>query len=289
MKTKLTIKIIVCIFVAIFLIIGVPIIINECYKSNSGYVTVWGGSDVLGYYGTILGSIIAVTTLAVTIIFTKKQLQRETFLKNESAKWDNLKEVFLQILNNINPMNTFKDVFDNGFTNPSEAINILQRYQLSCKLANDQLIANINKADEPKFHELISDIVVVAEAFVEIIQKEINQYSDLRIWQNKDNIEKMAEIEKLILEKSTNDEPTFNEQMLEKLKNISYEKIDAEITVLNNEIIKKYETDYRSLLHQVGSIFDKINLETQQRADDILLVSVKKTRKVHTHGKEKGR
>ena len=236
----------------------------------------WSGADVLGYYGTILGSIIAVTTLAVTIIFTKKQLQRETFLKNESAKWDKLRDVFLQILDNINPMKTFKDVFDNGFIDPSEAINILQKYQLSCKLANDQLIANINKADEPKFHKLISEIVVIAEGFIEIVQKEIDQYSDLRIFQNKDNIVKMAEIEKMASENSTNEEPTFNEQILEKLKNISYEKIDAEITKLNNEIIKKYETDYRALLHQVGSTFDEINFETRQRADKILLFGTKK-------------
>ena len=276
MKTKQIIKIIVCIVVAIFLIFGVPIIINECYKYNSGYVTVWDGSDVLGYYGTILGSVIAVATLVVTIIFTKKQLQRETFLANESAKFDKLKQAFLQILDNINPMKTFKDVFDNGFTNPSEAINLLQKYQLDCKLANDQLIANINKDDEPKFHKLMSDIVVVADDFIKIIQKEINQYSDLRIWQNKNNIEKMAKIEKLTLDNSTNGEPTFNEQMLEKLKKISYEKIEAEITMLNNAIIKKYETDYRALLHQVGSTFDAINLETQQRADKILLFGRKK-------------
>ena len=287
MKIKQLIRIIICIFVGIFLVFGVPIIINECYKTNSGYMTVWSGSDVLSYYGTILGSIIAVTTLAVTIIFTKKQLQRETFLKNESAKWDKLKDVFLQTLDNINPMKIFKDVFDNGYTNPSEAISMLQKYQLSCKTANDQLIANISKTDEPKFKELISNIVLVAEDFLSIIQKEINQYSDLRIWQNRDNIVKMDKIEKASSENSNNDEPTLNEQLMRKLKNISYEKIDAEITMLNNEIIKKYETDYRALLYQVGSTFDDINLETQQKADNILLFNTKKARKVHNRGKEK--
>ena len=33
---------------AVFLIVGIPIIINECYKANCGYITVWDGSDVLG-------------------------------------------------------------------------------------------------------------------------------------------------------------------------------------------------------------------------------------------------
>lgn len=31
----------------IIFIVGVPIIINECYKANSGYITMWGVADVL--------------------------------------------------------------------------------------------------------------------------------------------------------------------------------------------------------------------------------------------------
>lgn len=100
------------ILVAIFLIVGIPVIINECYKANCGYITVWDGSDVLGYYGTILGSVIAVISIIVTIAFTKKQIQRDSFLKNENEKWDKLKAIFLQILNNINPMRVLKDVMD---------------------------------------------------------------------------------------------------------------------------------------------------------------------------------
>lgn len=41
------IKIILGIITAIFLIIGIPIIINECYKANCGYITVLDGADVL--------------------------------------------------------------------------------------------------------------------------------------------------------------------------------------------------------------------------------------------------
>ena len=52
---------------AVFLVVGIPIIINECYKANCGYITVWDGSDVLGYYGTILGSVIAVISIIVTM------------------------------------------------------------------------------------------------------------------------------------------------------------------------------------------------------------------------------
>ena len=41
---------------ALAAIVGVPIIINECYKANSGYMTIWGAADVLSYYGTIIAA-----------------------------------------------------------------------------------------------------------------------------------------------------------------------------------------------------------------------------------------
>lgn len=144
----------------VFLVVGIPIIINECYKANCGYITVWDGSDVLGYYGTILGSVIAVISIIVTIAFTKKQIQRDSFLKNESEKWDRLKAIFLQTLSDINPMRVLKDVMDSGFTDPTKAINLLQRYQFDCKVANDLLNAHLNMNDYPKFKKLIDSINV---------------------------------------------------------------------------------------------------------------------------------
>lgn len=59
MIVKIT-KIVIAIMAAIFFIVGIPLIINECYKANCGYITVWDGADVLGYYGTLLGAAIAV-------------------------------------------------------------------------------------------------------------------------------------------------------------------------------------------------------------------------------------
>ena len=79
-------------FVIIIFVVGVPIIINECYKANSGYMTMWDAADVLAYYGTILGALVAVATVVVTILFTYKQIQRDSFLKSESEKWAKIEE-----------------------------------------------------------------------------------------------------------------------------------------------------------------------------------------------------
>lgn len=264
------IKIVFGIIAAIFLIVGIPIIINECYKANCGYITVWDGADVLGYYGAILGSIIAVATLAITIIFTKKQIQRDSFLKNENEKWDRLKAIFMQTLSDINPMRVLKDVMDNGFTDPTKAINLLQRYQLDCKMANDLLNAYLNMSDYPKFKMLIDSIATTAEEFVDISQKEIDQYSDFRILQHKDTAIEMLRIEKEHPGSFSKDHIALNREIVERLKTISNENINLQITQLNTELVQAYEEKYRALLKLTGSTFETIALETQRHAERIL-------------------
>ena len=255
---------------AVFLVVGIPIIINECYKANCGYITVWDGSDVLGYYGTILGSVIAVISIIVTIAFTKKQIQRDSFLKNENEKWDRLKSIFLQTLSDINPMRILKDVMDNGFTDPTKAITLLQRYQLDCKIANDLLNAHLNMNDYPKFKELIDSIATTAEVFVDISQKEIDQYSDFRLLQHKDTALEMLNIEKERPGSFSKENIAFNKDILEKIKTISHESINRQITQLNTEFIQAYEEKYRALLQLTGSTFETIAIETQRQADSML-------------------
>ena len=264
---------------AVFLVVGIPIIINECYKANCGYITVWDGSDVLGYYGTILGSVIAVISIIVTIAFTKKQIQRDTFLKNENEKWDRLKSIFLQTLSDINPMRILKDVMDNGFTDPTKAITLLQRYQLDCKIANDLLNAHLNMNDYPKFKELIDSIATTAEVFVDISQKEIDQYSDFRLLQHKDTALEMLSIEKERPGSFSKENIAFNKDILEKTKTISHESINRQITQLNTEFIQAYEEKYRALLQLTGSTFETIAIETQRQADSMLSFGKVRNRK----------
>ena len=65
-------RVLATVIIAVILIFGVPIFINECYK-HGGYVTLWNASDVLSYYGTLLTAAVTIVTLWGTIIFTRKQ------------------------------------------------------------------------------------------------------------------------------------------------------------------------------------------------------------------------
>lgn len=61
--------------IALALIVGVPIIINECYKTNSGYMTIWGAADALAYYGAIIASVGAAVGVFVSIKAATKNYQ----------------------------------------------------------------------------------------------------------------------------------------------------------------------------------------------------------------------
>ena len=80
MKDKTAAKIILYSVIAIALMVGVPLIMNESYKMNSGYVTCWDASDVLSYYGTILGATATIIAVILTIRFSKKQQREERII-----------------------------------------------------------------------------------------------------------------------------------------------------------------------------------------------------------------
>lgn len=66
-KKHLWWKWIFVVLVLLIAIIGIPVGINECYKANTGYLTVWNGADVLAFYGTILGAVIGAAIAVLTI------------------------------------------------------------------------------------------------------------------------------------------------------------------------------------------------------------------------------
>lgn len=119
-------------------IVGIPIGINECYKANTGYTTVWDGSDVLGYYGALLSAVIGATaaalTLAATISFNRKQIQRDTYVKNGKEKWGRIETVIANALDLINPQRVLLVSAENTGSSSdarhNSAIASLQKYKM---------------------------------------------------------------------------------------------------------------------------------------------------------------
>ena len=260
---------------SIALVFGVPIIINECYLKNDGYITVWGGDDVLGYYGSILGSVIAVATLTITIIFTRKQIQRESYLSNENNKWAKIESVFADILDGINPIRPLKETMDNGFTDPAKATNILQKYQMNCQMAVDQLNAHLNMVDYPKVKKLIDEITKASDVFFKTTQAQIDNYIKLRDLQHRSVAERMLNLEKDRPGSFSEQELSDSKTMIAKTNNIIYTDIENDLHTLTAEVVREYETTYKELLKCKGATFETINLDVQQIADNMLKFRVR--------------
>lgn len=65
---------VLAIIVGIFFIVGVPLIINQCYIKNSGYITVWGGTEVFSYYASVLSFMGTVLLGIVTVWQNRKSI-----------------------------------------------------------------------------------------------------------------------------------------------------------------------------------------------------------------------
>ncbi len=92
------------IIISIILIIVVPIIINESYKINKGYITLWDASDVLSYYAVILSGIITIVALIVTIHYTSKDTEKQlNFYKSQvNTPFFTIEDVFQLGANRFN-------------------------------------------------------------------------------------------------------------------------------------------------------------------------------------------
>lgn len=139
---------------ALFLIAGVPIIINELYK-RPGYVTMWSAADMLGYYGTILGAVATIGALAGTIWFTKKQVQRESYLHREKERWNQIESMFSYILDIINPLKVVKET--TGISQNERRIQVAKN-QLLYMTEINRLYIELSANDASKVKELLASI-----------------------------------------------------------------------------------------------------------------------------------
>lgn len=73
MKRKNNVILLLCLVIVLIIIIaGGPIVINELYKKNNGYKTLWGAKDVFVYYGAVL-SFVGTISLGVVTVHLSKQ------------------------------------------------------------------------------------------------------------------------------------------------------------------------------------------------------------------------
>ena len=257
------------IVVCAFAIVG-PLIINECYKSNSGYITSWSPADMLAYYGVVLGALVAIITVVVTIGFTRKQIQMENFLKQENEKWTKIEAIFANAIDKINPMHPLIETMDTGMKDPAAAITTFQKYRMMCKIALDQLNAHLCVNDYPKVKKLIDSICNATEIFDKISDGEIQAYSSLRDYSSLAVVKETLKIEKEHPGTFPAETIAFDYDVLKRTNGLHLDDLSKRIAEQNHQLVNAYQEMYRPLLQLKGSIFSKIYSETGESADNIL-------------------
>ena len=257
------------IVVCAFAIVG-PLIINECYKSNSGYITLWSPADMLAYYGVVLGALVAIITVVVTIGFTRKQIQMENFLKQENEKWTKIEAIFANAIDKINPMHPLIETMDTGMKDPAAAITTFQKYRMMCKIALDQLNAHLCVNDYPKVKKLIDSICNATEIFDKISDGEIQAYSYLRDYSSLAVVKETLKNEKEHPGTFPAETIAFDYDVLKRTNGLHLDDLSKRIAEQNHQLVNAYQEMYRPLLQLKGSIFSKIYSETGESADNIL-------------------
>lgn len=253
---------------ALFLIVGVPIIINELYK-RPGYVTMWSAADMLGYYGTLLGAFVGIATLVMTIWFTRCQIQRESYLQSEKEKWDEIRNIFAYILDSINPLKALLGVFPDS-SDPMELAVFLKKYQINCRTSTDKLKAYLSKKDEAKVSKFILSIETSSKKYYEAA----NQATDVFFKLSQYKILKNAQDQ---LRKFQNDLliPDIYEFVNARKEEYNSNKIP--LTDMNkilvdfeNQMKSLYEEDFLPLMEQHRASFEEIENHIQIHADTML-------------------
>ena len=272
MKNKKWLIVLMATVIILALVIGVPLGINELYKKGPGYITVWDGADVLSFYGTILGTCATVLALVITIVFTRKQISRESYLKSESEKWARIESIFASALDTINPMRPIISAMDNGHLNPTATILRFEKYLISCKTATDQLNAYLNMKDYPKVKGLIDGIAALVEQVEPILQKEVKEYTKTRDLSGRNNAETILAIAAQNPNAFPKETIDFSKKIIENTSGVQLDDIVETINKLHGEMISIYHNVYHPLLQLKGSTFETINTETQKEADNILRI-----------------
>ena len=230
----------------------------------------WGAADVLSYYGTVLAALVAAITIVVTINFTRKQIQRENYLKNQTEKWSKIEKAFMEAALRIDPYQSIIETMDHASADPESSIIRLQKYQVESTCAFDQILIFTSREDYLKFREVVTELEKIRDRLCEITQAKIEAYEKLR---------KTAdyEIARKLLDYETDSHETLPPRIRVKCQRVIEQGYDSKLDALYAEIdlateaaAKVYADEFRPALSKKREIFEAIYRNIQEQADCIL-------------------
>ena len=251
------------------LIVGIPIAINEAYKTNTGYITVWGAEDVLSYYGDILGAGVTIGALAITILFTKRQIQRDSYIKVQEEKWNNIESHVSKALEEIQPVKVSEIMAEAISNQNGETITAIQLFVYRAKTSLDSLTGFISGEDYELLEPLLIGIADATTEYCGIAEKVAFQYQkmiQLQIRRNALDIKKTAQQNPSKFMKEIEE----SERILKETADLSEENVIAELNALGDSLVKARDNSFRKLLEQKRNTFAKLQKQRATEVDAIL-------------------
>lgn len=269
MKVK-AVKILFIIVAGIILIAGVPVAINEAYKANTGYLTLWTAADVLSYYGTILGAATTIGALIATILFTKRQIQRQSYIDLQEKKWDKIDALVSDALETIHPSRMNEILANAIWKDKGEVISDLHLYIHRLHLAQDSLIGNISSEDYKEIKAVVDGILNAAQQYSDIALELINLHSKFLQLKMRENAQTSLRI--MQANPNTYDAKLADEylQLIQEYGDLSNESINNEINKVQSKITELHHNGYINLLAQKRQTFSVITERRNQQANKIL-------------------
>ncbi len=269
MKVK-AVKILFIIVAGIILIVGVPVAINEAYKANNGYLTLWTAADVLSYYGTILGAAATIGALIATILFTKRQIQRQSYIDLQEKKWDRIDALVSDALETIHPSRMNEILANAIWKEKGEVISDFHLYIHRLHLAQDSLIGNISSEDYKEIKAVVDGILNAAQQYSNIALELINLHSKFLQLKMRENAQTSLRI--MQANPNTYDAKLADEylQLIQEYGDLSNESINNEINKVQSKITELHHNGYINLLAQKRQTFSVITERRNQQANKIL-------------------
>lgn len=254
----------------LFLTIGIPIIIKECYKAG-GYITLWQAEDVLSYYGTILGATVSVAVLAATILFTRKQIRHDQFVNRQTQKWKSVDAIIIQAIEAVQPLQVAQMVYaDMGYEHSGETINKLQRHIMNMKKSLDMLNCHLDSTEGKRLGVLVQQILLCMEEVESLAQQMVQQLSCIQKNKLHENYKELLRL--AVQSPGTVDDNTIQnyQDYLKANPYTSPDKITEEIGNIGLKLVGVYNSTYQSLLSKKREVFFEIERENAETADRIL-------------------
>lgn len=270
MKRTKAIIIILSILAALLLVVIVPVIISVCFSAGNDNQSPLLASDILGYYGTILGALVTIGALIATILFTKRQIQRQSYIDLQEKKWDKIDALVSDALETIHPSRMNEILANAIWKDKGEVISDLHLYIHRLHLAQDSLIGNISSEDYKEIKAVVDGILNAAQQYSDIALELINLHSKFLQLKMRENAQTSLRI--MQANPNTYDAKLADEylQLIQEYGDLSNESIINEINKVQSKITELHHNGYINLLAQKRQTFSEITEKRNQEANKIL-------------------